>query len=75
MEETLDLVKEIMIKKITVHIYSTPNFSLEIFLGIIICLIYGVLHSQIARTPYKTVLLKPAVSGLFSTVNSKLYVG
>lgn len=73
MEETLGLIKEILIKKITVHIYSSPNFSLEIFIGVMICLMYTVLQTEVGHSRFRKTgrrRLKPALSGMFTAVNS-----
>nr|XP_022911782.1 uncharacterized protein LOC111422782 [Onthophagus taurus]XP_022913955.1 uncharacterized protein LOC111424589 [Onthophagus taurus] len=57
MEDLLTLSKKILSQTATIHIYSFPNFTLEIFLAIVMFIIYIYLTleiAQIAKTAIKT---------------------
>lgn len=65
---------KILSQKATVHIYSFPNFILETFMAVIVCLIYGILHIEVSKISNKCTKLKPhrlickpAVNGKFSS--------
>lgn len=65
MDEALEYMKEILHDKMTVHIYSTPNFSFEIFISLAMCFIYGLLQSQIGDIRLRKYQFKPALSEIY----------
>lgn len=65
MDDTLEHMKEILRQKMTVNIYSIPNFSFEIFISLAICVIYGILQSQIGDVRLRKIQFKPALSEIY----------
>ena len=59
MDKILTTIYRVLVQSATIHIYSFPKFTLEIFLATMICLLFCYLHVEVTNIGKATLRIRP----------------